>query len=104
MLFTADLKAFASYGLPSSSPEKMTSNRSSLNFLNGLPTPSPTPLKRKRGRSSALAAVVSVRDEDEELPQVIQEETITTKIAHDENLSMVERVKKRKRLTVILGR
>jgi N-glycosylase/DNA lyase len=101
VLFTADLKSFSSYGLPSPSSPAISAGAEGLGkeAITVPPTPpltpSPSPIKRKRVRevtSQLEQAVVAIKDE-------------VTLQPDDSSLSggassLADRVKKRRRVTV----
>lgn len=99
VLFTADLKSFSSYGLPSPSPSVDLADASSSHkktmVVPPTPslTPSPSPAKRQRERkvrTEVVAAKLAVRQEN---AHYLDETS-------DGATSLVDRVKKRRRVTV----
>jgi N-glycosylase/DNA lyase len=96
VLFTADLRIFASYGLPSPSP-LVKSGIDSLAEVNTedklLPTIPITDVKRRRAKLRMKVQEPHAGDD-------ITEETIAAEAVWDDNESLVERVKKRKRIAV----
>ena len=81
VLFTADLKAFATYGLVSPSPSPAVSPvKTEAAPFSDLPAPSPTPTKRKRGAQFVTSPLAA-----------------SDQLAEDQ-LDLVSRVKSRKRL------
>lgn len=96
VLFTADLKSFSTYGLPSPSPSSTppaTSGKKGKKLVDqsilGIPTPpmTPSPLKRKMDADSDL--YLETQTLASPISQLCQEA--------EEALSLVERVKKRRR-------
>lgn len=88
VLFTADLKSFSTYGLPSpspsASPEKVQKRRAAMLT----PSPSPSPRKRKVAK-------------DEEQGRLIQPLSVDHEVtAYAESDALVERVKKRRRTII----
>lgn len=109
MLFTADLKSFSSYGLPSPSPSvtiATTSSSREITFAMPLTpplTPSPSPTKRKRSRKVASQQIHIASVDD--LALVVESEkpgAEAESLSLDGPTSLADRVKKRRRVTVTI--
>lgn len=88
VLFTADLKSFSTFGLPSpspsASPEKVQNRRAAMLT----PSPSPSPRKRKVAK-------------DEEQGRLTQPLSVDLEVtAYAESDALVDRVKKRRRTII----
>ncbi|KAI0093510.1 DNA glycosylase [Irpex rosettiformis] len=88
VLFTSDLKAFSSYGLQVPTPS--LSSNGTTESSTPIPSPSPSPRKRK------MTQVVEVKKTLSDAVSVLGVKEITA-LSIDESLSMVDRVKRRRR-------
>ncbi|TCD66017.1 8-oxoguanine glycosylase ogg1 [Steccherinum ochraceum] len=87
VLFTSDLKAFASYGLETSSPSPSAPpSMSTTPTISAASTPSASPAKRKRAASKI---------------NVVKTEVVATVAEVSEDGSLAERVKRRRQLRVV---
>jgi N-glycosylase/DNA lyase len=97
VLFTADLKSFASYGLSTSSPSPEKVKHEPMATAEILPLATPPSTKRKR--ASRVQNTAGVPDEDDELPQVGQKlEDVKLENGTEAN-SLAGRVKQRRRVS-----
>ncbi|TFK55085.1 DNA glycosylase [Heliocybe sulcata] len=98
VLFTADLKSFSTYGLDIPTPVPASSVS---DLFTGLPTPpitpspSPTKSRGKRRKAAVLVPETSISAKEESTDEIIQD---------DSSLSLAERVKKRRRVTILAKR
>ncbi|KAI0748560.1 DNA glycosylase [Daedaleopsis nitida] len=105
VLFTADLKSFASYGLHSPSTPStsgLTPDRHLAASENSprvtTPTANLTPGKRRRGQPKRVGPkyAMASSEEDQTLPRIV-DTTAPTLPLYDEDSSLAERVKRRRR-------
>jgi len=102
VLFTSDLKAFATYGLPSPSPSP-TKEKQPIVLKTQIPTPpdtpdapSPTPAKGRKRRSPDRHAFVPTPGPHKTNVVAATLETL------DEELTMADRVKRRRRSRAVV--
>jgi hypothetical protein len=100
VLFTSDLRSFADHGLSSPLPT-LSKEIPEPKAAVGLATPASLPAKRKRARAT-LDAVSIPSERDGDLPQVmVQQDKINLDLEVVGDESLVDRVKKRRRLKVV---
>lgn len=108
VLFTSDLKSFASYGLPSPSPspsirtETLQRARKTKQMDTMMPPSTPTIGKRKRGRPVSSSIKVELSSAAEQSCDIMVQ-TRSPLALHDdfgEHTSMVDRVKQRRRRVI----